>query len=468
MQPDYADAEYVGTPCYGVACIEGVPDGSMPRRMFAPGSLTFAPTPFTGKIQLSEDDGHDGALIAFRVDAMWRDGALIRWTGCMDSMGVIGREAERLIEGKFVTGVSILADDIEATDIELAYPEDSPDADETVIEAALDAPMDFLEPVMEICHAGRIRSLTIVAEPAWVECFIALGESPHQPPMIAQEDVVVLASDDAPWDGPGAGKRLAAVAGVAEGAPTVTAAGYTITIPEVWPESWFAEPAELPPFGALHITPEGRVYGLLAPAQVAHRGFRASGQYVPPPRGVDYSEFQNKPALVAGADGGIYRINAGAITFGCGHASPVDPRRADPSWAGQHYENSCSIAARIRVGENAHGTWVAGGLLHGIDADSVERMMACALSGDWQGGKLKAALLVPVEGFPRAAAASVRVREDAIVASSVPIHFEPAPAPLDFGPVFDLIASANGRDPDSRFAEFAAQRFDDFALERAS
>jgi hypothetical protein len=250
------------------------------------------------------------------------------------------------------------------------------------------------------------------------------------------------------------------------GATVVTAAAYTITIPEVWPEAWFAEPEDLPPFGALHITASGRVFGLLAPANVTHRAFRASGKAVTAPRNIDYSEFQNKACLVAGGDGQVYRINAGNITFDCGHASPVDPRRANPDWATQHYDNSCSIAARVRVGENRYGTWVAGALVHGIEAQQVERMMGCALSGDWQGGKLKAALLVPVEGFPAAQTASVRVREDALVASAVPVRFDPGPEPLDYGPVFDLIASAAGRDPGSRFAELAAERFEEYARER--
>jgi len=458
MQPDepVVEAEY-NTPCYGVACVEGVPDGSMPRRQFAPGGMTFAATPFSLKIQMVEAPGHDGAMIAGRVDAMWRDGALIRWVGCMDSAGVVGREAERLVGGKFVTGVSILADDIEEADLEYVYPQMAEPVEllEELGESEGEMALDVMpEPTMEICHAGRVRSLTIVAEPAFVECFIALGESPHLPPMSPPDEEVVATAP--------------AMSAATWGDNVVTAAGYTITIPEVWPESWFEEPTELPPFGALHITASGRVFGLLAPAQVDHRAFRAQGKYVTAPKGVDYSEFQNKPALVAGADGGVYRINAGAITFDCGHASPVDPRRADPAWASQHYENSCSIAARVRVGENRYGTWVAGALLHGIDADTVERMMACALSGDWQGGRLKAALLVPVEGFPRAATASVRVREDAIVASSVPVRFEEPEPPVDLGALFDLIASANGRDPATRLDEYARERFADYVGERVA
>ena len=240
------------------------------------------------------------------------------------------------------------------------------------------------------------------------------------------------------------------------GPTVVTAAAYTITIPELWPEWWFEEPSERPPFGALHITPEGRVFGLLAPAQVSHRAFRSSGRTVTAPRGLDYSEFQNKPALVAGADGEVYRINAGTITFDCGHPSPYDPRRQDPAWAMQQYDNTCSVAARVRAGEYADGsgTWVAGALLHGVDADTIERMMACALSVDVQGGKLNAALLVPVEGFPAAVTSSVRIREGAMVASSMPVRFDPGGMrnAVDFGPVMERLARSIGRDRSARFA----------------
>lgn len=248
---------------------------------------------------------------------------------------------------------------------------------------------------------------------------------------------------------------------VSTGPTTVTAAGYSITIPDVWPDAWFERPERRPPFGAVHITDQGRLYGYLAPDKVAHRAFRASGRTVTAPRNIDYSEFQNKPALVAGVDGQVYRINAGNITMGCGHPSPHDPRRADPAWAQQHYDNTCSIVARVRVGEDEHGTWVAGALLHGIDTDTVERMMACALSGDWQAGRLNAALLVPVEGFPTPVQGHVRVRDGAVVASLTPLQFASATemsAGPDLRPVLERLARSVGRDTASRFADLQRRR----------
>ncbi len=440
LMPDIED----GTPWEGVLAPEGVWSGD--GRQFAPSALTWAPLPLALKWQPEEDDGHDGAVIVGRIDTISRVGNLIHATGVMDDEGLYGAEALRLMQNRMLRGVSIRGDDTDEEDIELVYPTPGMDMpmvpepgyaiqvpDQPEPEMPMDIPMP--EPMGEpkvIVHKARIRSATLCPEQAFVEAEILLADGDLEAPSLTTTA------------GPG---------------PTVvTAAAYTITIPEIWPEQWFDEPSEQPPFGALHITPQGRVFGYLGPDMVSHRAFRASGRKVTIPRGVDYSEFQNKPALVAGADGHVYRINAGNITFDCGHPSPYDQRRADAMWAMQHYDNTCSIAARIRVGENRHGTWVAGGLLHGITADAFERMMACALSGDWQGGKLNAALLVPVEGFPVGQTSSIRIRDDAIVASSVPIRFAANPQPVDTRPVLERLARSINRDAKARFAELRLRR----------
>lgn len=529
------------TPCWGVACVEGIPDGSDPPRLFAPGSLTFAPLPWSLKWQREEEEGHEGSVVVGRVDAAWRDGALIRWTGVLDNGSEDGREVQRLVGQQFVRGVSIKGDDCGESDVERIYapppdpstmlevdgePMDMPDmpmdgepadasmsgdgedfhlpgqhnqkdhgfgkygkgrASQRQKDAAsrrikarkaagqfLQRPdasaegmtadgMMMMEHMMgempevleEVYHHARIRSLTIVPEAAFVEATISLGESPFMP-------------IDAPTESPLADLEAMTqaddAAAAAEVAP-MTAAGYTITLPQVPPEEWFAEPSETElaalTAGAVNITPEGRVYGLLAPAAVDHRAFRPEGRSVVAPRGIDYSEWQNKACIVAGADGMAYKINAGTVTFDCGHASPIDPRRRDPNWAAQHYDNSCSVAMRARVGENRFGTWFAGSLVRGLTASSLERIMGCALSGDWQGGKLKAALLVPCEGFPQAVRSTTREKMGVLVASSVPIHFEARPDPLE--PVWALIASVSGRGPEVRFAELADERFAEIA-----
>ncbi len=474
--PDWVpDFEY-GAPCWGIALAEGIPDGSTPRRMFEPGAVTFAPTPFSIKWQPQtthggEGEADTGAVVVGRIDAIWRDGSMVRWVGALDSEGAYGAEVARLIEGQFLRGVSPMTDDIDQEDIELIFEPGngpamsaSPPMAAGGMEVELEAPeMEMPEPEMVIFHAGRIRSLTILPEQAFVEACIWLGSSPYIPPpealVRAAPGELPAPSSEEVVEQPESGEAPMAMA------MPMTAAAYTLTIPDLWPERWFQEPSpqEMAQVasGAIQVTPEGRVWGLLAPAGVDHRGFRGSGRLAPQvPRGIDYSEWQNKGCIVAGADGNAYKINAGTVTFDCGHASPTDPRRADPAFASQHYDNSCSVAMRARCGENRYGTWFAGGLVKGLTASSFQQIMGCALSGDWQGGKLKAALLVPVEGFPQAVTASVRERMGTLVASSVPIVFDaPKSAPaFPYEEYFALVAAA-------RFAELAAERFDELAHE---
>ncbi len=378
-----------GTPVSGVAIVEGVPDGS--GRLFEPGALTWADPPMALRWPQLEQEGHSGAAIVGRIDEMWRDevGA-IRYRGVMDDEGEFGGEALRLMRKDMLRGVSPMLDDIDETDVEYLIQ-----GGET-------------EPHGEIYRAGRIRSLTLLSEPAFTEAFIEVGDSPDRPGPIMIEKTPATPT-------------------------SIVAAGYTITIPELWPEDWFAEPdeSEMPPFGAVTITASGRVIGMIAPKQVVHRAFRANGQGVMVPTRQDYSEFNNKPALVAASDGsGAAQIYVGSLTFDCGHADPFDTRRADPRWAAQHYDNACSVAARVRAGEHSRTgqPFIAGALMHGMDAEKLERMMGCAVSGDWQGGKFNAALLVPVEGFPSAVPDSARLRvKEGMVASYVPLSIERDP-----------------------------------------
>lgn len=544
-----------GTSWHGPLVMEGAWSGD--GRQWAAGALDWADLPLPVKWQPAEQAGHDGSVIVGRIDGLARlDGQVYGW-GVLDDQGEHGTEALRLIQAQMLRGMSISADDVDGEDVELVWPAGAEPEDAPILLMATDdeeaqpapAELPTTPPPMpkEIYHHGRIRSVTLVAEPAFADCVIHIGEPPSEVMTAAAIGAHSTETSTGAWDGPANEKRLpspmpeatarAAYAWLDDGAitdgqvtkaaarylhheisadgtpgpanltacstgigvlnggrggtiippdgkrgvwehlaghlrdadrepppleaatgpTTVTAAGYTITIPDVWPEGWFDKPTEPPPFGALHVTNQGRVYGYLGPDRVAHRAFRASGRRVTIPRGTDYSEFLNKPCLVAGLDGHTYRINAGNITMGCSHPSPDDPRRADPRWAIQQYDNTCSIVARVRVGEDDHGVWVAGALLHGIEPDAIERMMACALSGDWQNNRLNAALLVPVEGFPTPVQGTMRVREGAVVASMTPLRFAPDTPSADLRPVLERLARTIGRDSASRMSELAAR-----------
>lgn len=204
------------------------------------------------------------------------------------------------------------------------------------------------------------------------------------------------------------------------------AASYSIEIPDLPPVEWFNEPESLPEVGAIKITDEGRVYGLLAPRGVAHRSFQDRKVTVPMGN-VDYSRWMNRETLVAGGK----RIIAGPVTMNCGHASTAEHVSSQNSR--DHYDNSCSIFATVRIGENRDGVWVAGALLPGVTAQQIAAAMACQLSGDWRPhsdkpGKREmcGALLVPVPGFPKAnsAQASILIENGQLVAAAAPVTWE--------------------------------------------
>ena len=190
------------------------------------------------------------------------------------------------------------------------------------------------------------------------------------------------------------------------------------------PREWFDEPTDVTPTGALTVTSEGRIYGYVAPAGVRHRSYQHKAQYVPMKK-VDYSRFMGGQTIVA--DGG--RVSTGNITMNCGHASTAVGLNA--AKAAEHYDNTCSVVATVRVGENSHGVWFAGALLPDVSADQVRRIMSCRISGDWrahgdrQGWReFVAALLVPVPGFPMPRSMSVEYSDGELVASSAPVVFE--------------------------------------------
>jgi F like protein len=407
----------------GVLVVEGSPTGD--GRQFSSGALTWAELPLPLKWQEAEGPGHAGAVIVGRIDEIRREGNQVIGRGVFDLDGVSGQEAHRLVAGRFLRGVSIMPDDIGQSDVEYIYPNEVSVVDETGDDDAGQAIMDLLgQPELEVYHAGRIRSATLCAEAAFVEAEVRLtsdGCESCQEPMAA--------------------------------------AAYSITIEDVPPATWFEEPTEEPAIGAITVTDEGRVFGYLAPGDVAHVGLRRNGQTrYAPKETVDYAKFMNKPALVMTEDGKVEKIPAGNITMGCGHA-PL--RRPNDHMAPEHYDNSCSVVARIRVGENQHGTWAAGALLPGVTADQVNRMFACQLSGDWQPhetlpgwDEMVAALLVPVPGFPKAQKASVRVRDGHLVASAVPVRYQETAdrTQPDLGPVKERIAASIQRDRASRLA----------------
>jgi hypothetical protein len=93
-------------------------------------------------------------------------------------------------------------------------------------------------------------------------------------------------------------------------------------------------------------------------------------------------------------------VDVGSITLHTLHADlrlPGDEARA-------HYENTGSVAAYVRAGDDEHGVWFCGRLRSGLADEDVEALRGAKVSGDWRGyngqRELIGMLAVNVPGFP--------------------------------------------------------------------
>ena len=380
----------------GVLTLEGAESGD--GRMFTYGSLSWDRLPIPLMYQPANTGGHTGSVMVGQINEVYRKGNQVYGSGIIDVAALhdgfeIGKEVYRLMSEGFLSGVSVDVDQVKDGDVQKVY---APDA----------SPLD--KPRMLVFNRGRIRGATLVAFPAFTEARIALTGDIMTASIMGDLGMELL---DCGCDG-----------------QPLTAATHTITIADVPPAAWFSKPTDVELKGALTITDEGRVYGLLAPSGVTHRSVKRKV----PMKTVDYTRFMKGETIVASTDGSTGRVKTGVVTFDCGHAD------TDPNVYGtlenrrMHYDNSCSVFADITIGEDPElGVWVAGAVKPFATSEQIQRAMSCTLSGDWQGHPDKpgvtdfvAALLVPVPGFAMARReASVTLAEGALVASSIPVEF---------------------------------------------
>jgi hypothetical protein len=400
--------QYADEPWQGILTVEGAESGD--GRMFSLGSLDWAALPLPLMYQPANVGGHTGSVIVGQITHAARKGSEIAGWGHVTGEALAGEHGDGIRQMMESGGVSVDVDKVKDADVEMIY------ADE-------EAAGGFMaKPETTIFHRGRIRGATLVAFPAFVEAKLHFTNQ------------VVTAAADC-----GCGNNdLEAYEFDAD--EPLTAAAHTITIPDLPKASWFSKPVDVKMYGALTVTDEGRVFGRLAPSNVTHRAVKRRV----PMRTVDYSRWMNKETIVEGGE----RIVTGVITMNCGHAATEN--YGTLANRKEHYDNSCSIVANVRIGEDADGVWVAGALQHGVTSEQVSKMMGCTLSGDWQPHpdragitEFIAALLVPVPGFPEARTSpSVTYTDGVLSASAVPIRlgFEEEPDPVQTA--FEAIRTA--------------------------
>lgn len=204
----YADmAAMSGTPWEGILAIEGSPTGD--GRQFAENAITWAEPPLP--LRHNIEDSHGGmpttkTVLVGRIDEIYRDAVnplQIMGRGVFDDQGTHGAEALRLVQGKFLKGVSVDPDDISDADVELVFPETESEGEEIDAMAEL-----FMAPELTVFHSGRLRAATLVDIPAFVEAQIWLSDGAPVEQAVTAGNAHFEHLSDRTWSGPAQEARL--------------------------------------------------------------------------------------------------------------------------------------------------------------------------------------------------------------------------------------------------------------------
>lgn len=341
------------------------------ERSFKKNSITSRDLPLPLMWQIKTGAGHEGSVVVGRIDSLetLEDGSIANVRGVFD-VGPFGREAERMVRGQFLRGVSV--------DLDKFSAEVEDEAFETKEEAEKAAKKNSIKNDKIVVEAARLMGITIVPKPAFQECFIMIEEEPtlELEELPIEDGIYEETPEDYEF-------QLATIA--ASAAPMVP------------PKSWFKNP-ELNAPTPLTITDDGRVFGHIAAWQTSHIGM--PGRNVKPPRSASqYAYFRNGVLRTDQGD-----VQVGQLTLSGGHAS----LSASAEEAIKHYDDTDSAVADVIAGEDQFGIYVAGALRPDVTPAQIRQFRASSPSGDWRpiNGRLElvAVCNVNVPGFPIARA----------------------------------------------------------------
>jgi uncharacterized Zn ribbon protein len=360
---------------------EGIESGD--GRKFEKGAITMRELPLPFLWQIKTGEGHSGSVVVGTIISMERvEQGIGNARGYFDT-GEYGKEAERLVRGGFIRGVSADMDMFEA--------------DEENENAENDSNKKVGAGKMKITKA-RVMAVTLVPKPAFQECRVELADQSGE----EQEEEVI--SDGVYVEGLNPLDASALVAcGIVAG-----------MIPVTPPKEWFDNPKLKKPT-ALTVTDEGQVYGHIAAWHVDHIGMSYGTR--PPRSKSSYAYFHT--GAVRAEDG--TDVPVGQLTLAGGHAS----LEASASEAVRHYDDTASAVADVHAGEDAYGIWVSGALRPGTTPEQIRALRASAPSGDWRPIKgaleLVAICQVNVPGFPIARARVASGQVMALVAAGASV-----------------------------------------------
>lgn len=397
--------------------VEGVPteDG----RLIALGATSWRalPLPLGLMLETPHSDIVE-APVCGRIDEISRAGALVQARGIFndtaddEELRATGLQAVEAVRDRIVRGVSVdlmvLGDDV----IFEPAPKDEEQGDDSGDGAGqdgMDVIVDVDGPVEVVIEEPDGRWIYVVTEGV-------IGSACVVPvPAIAQGQIQVITAD---------AKHLFEKVNFVTRF-TETEALVAAVAPLRPPAEWFDDP-KLDRPTPLTIGDDGRVFGHVALWSSCHQGF--PGRCVPPPRSsTGYSLFH--VGAIKTEEGETLAI--GKITLKAPHADVALNSEA----ARAHYDNTGTVAAFVRAGEDQFGPWVAGALRSDAPEEIVRDLLANPLSGDWRAGEMIAAHAVPAPGFPvlRAAAfdeAGEETETALIMTSPIPLEAEAVEEPM--------------------------------------
>ncbi len=428
----------------GILAVEDIETGD--QRKFAAGSITWPdPKRFVVPLQWARENlgEHKGSITVGRINEIWRDASnprVIRGRGVFDLNGDDGAEAFRQAKEGFLAGLSIDPDQVTDADVELIYP--------TALAEGGDQDKIFAKPEKTIYHAGRIRGVTLVAFPAFIEGALQLTSS------VTRGEAVTASVSTGPWravqhelalgDGQIDGLVAAgAFAFVRDPADTVTRQQCRFLHHEITPDG--VGPANLVACAQqIDAINQGRTFGLtvddlfVAYEHLADHIYDA-GQTPPafaletevvtasavvetPPLEWFVDPKLSGPTPITVTDDG--HVFGHAFVWGTCHTGFADrcvtpPREPDYSFfttgevvtaSGQrvavgqitlgtshapthgvsvtqavdHYGDTGTAVADVAAGMDAHGGWINGSVRPGTSVETLHALRASALSGDWR------------------------------------------------------------------------------------
>lgn len=360
---------------HGILAVEGVPTGD--NRQISEGALTWRQLPLPLMVMFRNPDGgvgHAAAELCGRIDWIERrtgDGERSElWGGGVLDLGsTSGKEAFRLMDEKFLRGVSVDLDDLQVEQ------ENAPASD---FEA-----MDF-DPGMTFVSKGRIIGSTLCPHPALSEATIQLGADVSRAVQPVDEDGAVATpastfSDEealvAAAGSPQVGTQARAwiPLDVEQGA-LVASGGRLAPYPVHPPAAWFAKPKLAGPT-PLRVSADGRVSGHVASFDSCHIGYQ--DRCVPVPRGDgSYGKFRNKETLTA--EGSMVRT--GPLVMDTVHP---DLRRAASDAMAWYHDTGCAVAD-VALYDDEFGIVAAGAIRPGVDEAQVRSLRGSDVSPDWR------------------------------------------------------------------------------------